>query len=545
MILDIKNLNCRYRARKKPTLNDLSLSIREGEMVLVAGRSGCGKSTLIKMITGLLGPDEAETGGTICLAGKETAELTVEDIGQIAGTVYQTPDDQLFAMTVRDEVGFALENRGEDPVSIAREVSLALSKTGLAGMEDRSIHALSGGQRQRLALASVLVTHPKLLILDEPVSQMNPQGVKDFLALLTKLNREDHMTILVVEHRVNELAAVFPRIAVMYEGHFIYDGPMEKAWNAIGSSDQYGIREPQLVRLGRRLGLPMLSSDLSRTLQEVRKSGIVFRKEGRGVRQEEDREISLSCENLHYTYPGSQEETLHGISFSLRKGTINALMGFNGAGKSTLMNLLGGLEQQTEGRILLDGKPLSHERRRVGYMRQEADLMLLTDTVAEEMKWNNPSLTEKELDVLLHELHLAHYRRDFPLALSKGQRLRAVFGAMLARKDNTLLLLDEPTTGQDQKSLSEIRRLLLLAAGEGRTILLITHDTELAAELADQVLLLAGGRLIGHGSAHDMLSDRRLLSESGLSVPPMLALSEELGISPCISVEEVLSHVIS
>lgn len=545
MILDIQHVNCRYRARKKPTLTDLSLSIREGEMVLIAGRSGCGKSTLIKMITGLLGPDEAETGGTILLCGEDTSAITVEDIGQIAGTVYQTPDDQLFAMTVRDEVGFALENRGEAPEVISREVSRALSKTGLSGMEERSIHALSGGQRQRLALASVLVTRPKLLILDEPVSQMNPQGVKDFLDLLVRLNREDHMTILVVEHRVNELAAVFPRLAVMYEGHFIYDGPTEAAWSAIGNSDQYGIREPQLVRLGRVLGLSRLSSDLGETLLEIRKCGISFRKEEETPPEKTDAPLSLSCRDLHYTYPGSLEETLHGVSFSLRKGTINALMGFNGAGKSTLMNLLGGLEEQSEGTILLEGRPLSHERRRVGYMRQEADLMLLTDTVAEEMQWNNPSLTEKSLDVLLHELHLAHYRRDFPLALSKGQRLRVVFGAMLARKDNTLLLLDEPTTGQDQKSLSEIRRLLLLAAGEGRTILLITHDTELAAELADQVLLLAGGRLIGQGSAHAMLSDRALLRESGLSIPPMLELSSNLGIAPCVSVEEVLSHVIS
>lgn len=545
MILDIEHVNCRYRARKNPTLTDLSLSIGEGEMVLIAGRSGCGKSTLIKMITGLLGPDEAETGGTILLAGKDTSAITVEDIGRIAGTVYQTPDDQLFAMTVRDEVGFALENRGESPDVIASEVSRALSKTGLAGMEERSIHALSGGQRQRLALASVLVTRPKLLILDEPVSQMNPQGVKDFLDLLVRLNREDGMTILVVEHRVNELAAVFPRLAVMYEGHFIYDGPTEEAWHSIGNSDQYGIREPQLVRLGRALGLSRLSSSLGETLSEIQKSGISFRKEEASLPENGQTPVSLFCRDLHYTYPGSHEETLHGISFALRKGTINALMGFNGAGKSTLMNLLGGLEEQSEGTILLEGSPLAHERRRVGYMRQEADLMLLTDTVAEEMKWNNPSLTEKELDVLLHELHLAHYRRDFPLALSKGQRLRTVFGAMLARRDNTLLLLDEPTTGQDQKSLSEIRRLLLLAAGEGRTILLITHDTELAAELADQVLLLAGGRLIGHGSAHAMLSDRVLLRESGLSVPPMLELSSRLGIGPCVSVGEVLSHVVS
>lgn len=151
-------------------------------------------------------------------------------------------------MTVADETAFALENRGEEPSVIRREVSRALEKVGLSGMEDRSIHALSGGQRQRSALASILVTHPKLLILDEPVSQMNPEGVKDFLALLHSLNEKDHMTILMVEHRVNELAAHFPRLCIMDRGKLVYDGPTEKAWNEMGDTEAYGIREPQMVK---------------------------------------------------------------------------------------------------------------------------------------------------------------------------------------------------------------------------------------------------------------------------------------------------------
>ena len=181
MILEIRDLSCRYVSRRKDTLSHVDLSLAEGEMVLIAGRSGCGKSTLIKSITGLLEPGEARLTGTISLDGRDVTEMSAEDIGLLAGTVYQTPDDQLFAMTVADEVGFALENRGEDPSVIREEVRRALAKTGLSGMETRSIHALSGGQRQRLALASILVTHPKLLILDEPVSQMNPNGVNDFL----------------------------------------------------------------------------------------------------------------------------------------------------------------------------------------------------------------------------------------------------------------------------------------------------------------------------------------------------------------------------
>ena len=177
-------------------------------------------------------------------------------------------------------------------------------------------------------------------------------------------------------------------------------------------------------------------------------------------------------------------------------------------------------------------------------MRQEADLMLLTDSVAEELTWNNKGMTEEELDKLLHKLHLAHYRHDFPLALSKGQRLRVVFGALLARKDNDLLILDEPTTGQDQKSLMDIRDMLRLAAEEGRTIFLCTHDMELAAELAEEVYVLKAGRIIAAGSPHCLFSSRQLMKESGLSLPPMMDVSEDLAIEPCVTIEEVMAHVI-
>lgn len=543
MILEIKDFSCRYLSRKKETISHLDFSVDEGEMVLIAGRSGCGKSTLIKAVTGLL--EDADMEGTMTLCGRDIRAMTAEDIGLIAGTVYQTPDDQLFAMTLGDEAAFALENRGEEEDVIRKEVSLALDRVGLSGMEERSIHALSGGQRQRLALASILVTHPKLLILDEPVSQMNPQGVNDFLSLLHSLNERDHMTILMVEHRVNELASHFKRLCIMDKGRFIYDGPCERAWNEMGDTEIYGIREPQTVKLSRRLHLPKASSDKEATVMEIKKAGIPFCSHVEITRPVPSGDVILEGRNIHYTYPGAKEETLKGISFTVKKGSITALMGFNGAGKSTLLNLLAGLLTPSAGEVLIHGRTAEKERHHAGFMRQEADLMLLTDSVEEELTWNNKEITEKELDALLHKLHIAHYRHDFPLALSKGQRLRVVFGALLARKDNDLLILDEPTTGQDQKSLRDIRDMLRLASSEGRTIFLCTHDMELAADLAEEVYVLKAGRFIAHGSPHDLFSSPRLMKESGLSLPPMMDISRSLSIEPCITIEEVMAHVIS
>jgi len=545
MILDIQNVSCRYTSREKDTLTGVNLRIEEGEMVLIAGRSGCGKSTLVKAVTGLLDKEDGSIDGKIFLDGKDTAAMSAEEIGVLVGTVYQTPDDQIFAMTVADEVGFALENRGIEASAVKEKVKEVLARTGLDGMEERSIHALSGGQRQRLALASVLVTKPKLLILDEPVSQMNPQGVQSFLELLVSLQREEHMTIVVVEHRVNELAAWFPRLCIMHKGYFVYDGLMDESWYVLDQNDGYGIREPQSVKLGRFMKLEKLSYSLRKTAEEIKQAGIKFQKSiGPCIVENSSDELILEGKNITYRYPGADSDILNGLNFKIKKGSINALMGFNGAGKSTLMNILSGLEEPSSGEILIHGKSIGKRREYIGYMLQEADLMLLNDSVREELLWNNKTMTEKELDILLHKLHVYHYRDDFPLALSKGQRLRVVLGALLSRRDNELLLLDEPTTGQDQKSLENLSILLSYAAEQGKTIFFCTHDIELASSLADRIFVLAQGHFVAVGAPHEIFSNKEVLRMGGLSMPPMLELSEYLGIDPCITVKEVMRHVL-
>ena len=545
MILDIQNVSCRYTSREKDTLTGVNLRIEEGEMVLIAGRSGCGKSTLVKAVTGLLDKEDGSIDGKIFLDGKDTAAMSAEEIGVLVGTVYQTPDDQIFAMTVADEVGFALENRGIEASVVKEKVKEVLARTGLDGMEERSIHELSGGQRQRLALASVLVTKPKLLILDEPVSQMNPQGVQSFLELLVSLQREEHMTIVVVEHRVNELAAWFPRLCIMHKGYFVYDGLMDESWYVLDQNDGYGIREPQSVKLGRFMKLEKLSYSLRKTAEEIKQAGIKFQKSiGPCIVENSSDELILEGKNITYRYPGADSDILNGLNFKIKKGSINALMGFNGAGKSTLMNILSGLEEPSSGEILIHGKSIGKRREYIGYMLQEADLMLLNDSVREELLWNNKTMTEKELDILLHKLHVYHYRDDFPLALSKGQRLRVVLGALLSRRDNELLLLDEPTTGQDQKSLENLSILLSYAAEQGKTIFFCTHDIELASSLADRIFVLAQGHFVAVGAPHEIFSNKEVLRMGGLSMPPMLELSEYLGIDPCITVKEVMRHVL-
>lgn len=541
-MLKIDNLSYRYPSRKQFTLKNINLTLADGEMLLLAGRSGCGKSTLIKAVSGLLGSEErGELQGAIYLQGEDISKWPPEKTGQLVGTVYQSPDDQLFAMTVADEVGFALENQGEEPEVIARKVSETLELVGLGGFEDYSIHKLSGGQRQRLALASILVTRPGLLILDEPVSQMNPQGVQSFMQLLVRLNREAGIAILMIEHRVNELCKYFSRLAVMQDGRIVYDGLVKDAWKAMTGRTDLGLREPQTVKLCRALQLSELTTDQGKIVHMLRNECEPAEAAAQAQPAGQQQPL-LEARDLYYTYPGSKEPTLKNLKFTLYQGQITAIMGFNGAGKSTLMNLLGGLTQTQQGNMLLQGKPVDKQLGKIGYLRQEPDLMLLADTVCEELCWKNHTITQQELQQLLEHMNLAEYADDFPLALSKGQRLRVVLGAMLAKKP-ALLLLDEPTTGQDEQSLAEIRRLLLAYKEQGGSIFICTHDMELAAQVADRVIVLCAGQIIADGTTEEVLSNKELVEAGGLTPSALLPVCEQAGLPPCITVEGVKRYV--
>lgn len=541
-MLKIDNLSYRYPSRKQFTLKNINLTLADGEMLLLAGRSGCGKSTLIKAISGLLGSEErGDLQGAIYLQGEDISKWPPEKTGQLVGTVYQSPDDQLFAMTVADEVGFALENQGEEPEVIALKVSETLQLVGLGGFENYSIHKLSGGQRQRLALASILVTRPGLLILDEPVSQMNPQGVQSFMQLLVRLNREAGIAILMIEHRVNELCKYFSRLAVMQDGRIVYDGLVADAWQAMTGRTDLGLREPQKVKLCRALQLSELTTDEGRIVQMLH-SECEPAVTAAQVQPAGQQQPLLEARDLYYTYPGSKEPTLKKLQFTLYKGQITAIMGFNGAGKSTLMNLLGGLTQTQQGSMLLAGQPVDKQLGKIGYLRQEPDLMLLADTVREELCWKNHTITQQELQLLLKHMNLEEYADDFPLALSKGQRLRVVLGAMLAKKP-ALLLLDEPTTGQDEQSLAEIRRLLLAYKEQGGSIFICTHDMELAAQVADRVIVLCAGQIIADGTTEEVLSNKELVEAGGLTPSALLPVCEQAGLPPCITVEGVKRYV--
>ena len=531
-MLRISDVSYRYKTRKIPTLKHLSLHVTEGEMLLLAGCSGCGKSTLIKAVSGLLNTAGAgELDGKIYLNNKDTAEMTPEDIGILVGTVYQSPDDQLFAMTVSDEVGFALENQGLDENIISVEVQKVLERVGLAGFEQNSIHTLSGGQRQRLALASVLITKPKLLVLDEPVSQMNPQGVEDFLQLLVSLNRIDGITIIVVEHRVNELAKYFPRLAVMFEGEVIYDGPIELAWQKIGSAEKYGLREPQKVKLCRFLNLSKLIDETSKVVDLI-KSECKIEKTALTVRSKKAcSEAIVTGKAIRYRYPGSTSDTLQGIDFELYKGETVALMGFNGAGKSTIIKcIMGFLKYQ--GQIQVNGlENKSIEAKKImGYI-PEIPSLYPNLTVDEHMEFIARAYKLKDYkaykDALLERFDLTDKKKKFGDELSKGMQQKLSICCGLLPKPR-LVLFDEPMIGLDPHAIKELKKVFEELRDSGCMVLVSTHMIDSMEELWDTTYIMKQGRVAAVVERENLKDNNKSLEDIFFEITEGAALEREV-----------------
>ncbi len=442
-VVEVKKLTYFYPGRPSPALKDISFTLKKGEFVLVCGETGSGKSTLLACLNGLI-PFEA--GGTltgeIYLLGRK-GPLPPKEIFPQVTTVFQNPATQILSESVWGEVIFALENLGLSEKEIVSRASQALSFVGLLGLKDLSPRQLSGGQKQRLALAAALAVKPKILILDEPLSQLDPKASKEILSHLKTLASKG-LTIVLVEHRIKEVLPWVERILYLKKGFLIFDGS------------------------------PKEFSPPSRSWPQRQKKA--YKK----------REIVLKVEDLSFAYPG-RNPLFEGVSFSFFRGEWVALIGENGSGKSTFLALLAGLLKPTGGKISF---LLSPEKGRLtrALLLQDPDLMLFSRSVWEELSFVPKMLKlpkaekKRRLERILSSLSLLPYAKDPPFSLSRGERLRLALGSLLTGAPQ-VLLLDEPTTAQDEDNLQKI-----LAHLQAELIVFSTHDEEIATALADRII---------------------------------------------------------
>ncbi|MGW4756335.1 ABC transporter ATP-binding protein [Streptomyces chartreusis] len=541
-MIRFENVSVTYDGAAEPTVQGVDFEVPEGELVLLAGPSGVGKSTVLGAVSGLV---PHFTGGTlrgrVTVAGRDTRTHKPRELADVVGTVGQDPLSHFVTDTVEDELAYGMESLGLAPAVMRRRVEETLDLLGLADLRDRSIATLSGGQQQRVAIGSVLTPHPSVLVLDEPTSALDPAAAEEVLAVLQRLVHDLGTTVLMAEHRLERVVQYADRIALLPSPGTppILGAPAE----IMAVSPVY----PPVVALGRLAGwspLPLTVRDARRRAGDLRaqleqRDNIAL--EGRGELRDQPQRTSSRQQptpptplgatphrwfrRKHTVTPQSPHaaevqaltvtrdriRALHHIDLTVTPGETVALMGRNGAGKSTLLNTLVGLVAPTTGDVTVGGAvphrtPPRDLVRRVGLVPQEPRDLLYADTVAAECTAADADAGAEPgtCRTLVSELLPGIADDTHPRDLSEGQRLTLALAVVLTARP-PLLLLDEPTRGLDYAAKERLVTLLRDLAGRGHAIVLATHDVELAAELADRVVLLAEGEVIADGPTADVV----------------------------------------
>jgi energy-coupling factor transport system ATP-binding protein len=494
-------LSYTYPGSSGPALTDVTLDVGDGEFVLVAGPSGAGKSTLLRCLNGLV---PHFTGGTVRGDAVVGDHRPVEDgpqtLSRIVGFVFQDPEAQFVMDRVEDEIAFALENAAVPPAEMRLRVEEVLHLLDLAPLRDRQLDTLSGGEKQKVAIAAALALRPRILALDEPTSQLDPQSAEDVLQALVRLNQNLGLTIVLAEHRLERVLPYVDRLVYM-------PGPADR----ISSGPPRRVLEqadltPPLVELGKALGwdpLPLTVKQGRRFARQIQPPEQTSAARNNGSARSTTQDSRFAVHGLHFAYNG--KPILQGVDLEISPGELVALMGRNGSGKTTLLKCVVGLLRPHTGRIEMDGKSLigretAEISQDVGYLPQEPSDLLFADSVGEELAitLRNHDLLDRPPiapDDLLARLDLEGLKGSYPRDLSAGQRQRVALGAVTVTKPR-LLLLDEPTRGLDYQAKRDLVRLLREWQAEGTSILLVTHDVELVAQAADRVMLLSQGEII-------------------------------------------------
>jgi len=525
-------------------LREINLDIDEGELLTVMGRNGAGKTTLCLSVVGII-PNifPGDIRGKINVMGKNPIEHYVYEITKDIGLVLQDPESQIFTHSVLSEVVFAAENLGLPKDEILERANWALEIVGLKGFEKAHPKNLSGGQKQRLAIAAALVTKPKMLVLDEPTSQLDPVGTREVLSTLKKLKEEEGMTILMTEHKSDEITEISDRIVVLEEGRIVEEGEPSEVLTNIEMLRKLKLKPPEIGEFYWELKergvslekLPVTLTEGESVLKKLFERGIIVAKDFTPNGQEKAyRDIIIEVEGVNFEYKTHPPvKALDNVSFKIRGGEFVGIIGKNGSGKTTLMKCLVGLLKPDSGKILFKGGEISNftarERaKRIGLVLQNPDAQLFSLSVSQEIEFGlkNIGLTPEEVarrrDEVLKLVGLEQYKNLHPFQLSFGDRKKLAVASIVAMNPE-VLIMDEPTTGQDHKGRYDICDLAKMLNERGMTILMVTHDMDLVAKYTERVLVMDGGRVIFDGPTREAFKRVDILRQAGL-MPPRITL---------------------
>lgn len=547
-IISFRNFSFQYRAQKRPTLTDIDLEIYPGERVLIAGPSGSGKSTLAGCINGL-NPfsNPGACTGTLTVDGVDAPHSSLFELSAHVGTVLQDPDGQFIGLTVGEDIAFALENSCTPQDEMHAITRHAAELVGIENHLGYAPHELSGGQKQRVSLAGVMVDQVRILLFDEPLANLDPAAGKQAIELIDEIQKKTDTTVLIIEHRLEDvLWRNVDRIVLVNGGTILADlRPDELLSGSLLAEN--GIREPLYVTALRYAGVditpdkhPAHVDSLVLDDTNTQKLRDWFTARPRPAAQPE-REPLLEVKGLSFCYQKGQQ-TLRDVSFSIGKGEMVSIVGRNGAGKSTLSKLICGFETPDAGEIFLNGKPLAEEniRRRaqhIGYVMQNPNQMISKTMIYEEVALGlqRSGLTEEQIrekvEATLRVCGLYPFR-NWPIsALSFGQKKRVTIASVLVL-DPELILLDEPTAGQDFRHYTDIMEFLRGLNARGVTVVMITHDMHLMLEYTRRALVFCDGRLIADRTAAAVLCDPALVEQAALKETSLYTLANRCGIAP-------------
>ena len=501
-MIEFDRVSFTYPGATRPALHEVSLTLPAGEFVVVAGASGTGKSTLLRCLNGLVPHFSGGTlRGSVRVFGLDPVQATPQVMSRYVGFVFQDPEAQFVMDRVEDEIAFALENAAMPPQEMRVRVEETLDLLDLAPLRDRPLETLSGGERQRVAIAAALALRPRLLVLDEPTSQLDPQSAEDVLNALVRLNADLGLTVILAEHRLERVLAYADQLLFL-------PGPRQAP--ILGDPREvlrYMAGTPPLVRLARRLGWSPLPLTVKEGLRFSRKLAAPSIDEAAVAAGPDHTDAPLvAARQVEARY--DDHAAVRRVDFALHPGEIVVVMGRNGSGKTTLLKLLVGLVRPVAGHVLVQGRDsarmdVAEICRTVGYLPQDPNSLLFADTVTEEMAitLRNHGLDPKTAEAsrtLLADLGMSHLADAYPRDLSVGERQRAALAAVTVVQP-AALLLDEPTRGLDYGAKEQLAELLARWRAGGMGIAVVTHDVELAAAIADRVVLMSQGEIIAQG----------------------------------------------
>ena len=530
-----------YDAQAEATLKDISFDIAKGEKVLILGPSGSGKSTLAQCLNGII-PNihKGQAQGQVRIDGQDIFKQSIYDKSQLVSTVLQDPDGQFIGLTVAEDLAFALENDCADQSEMKDKVALWAERLDLTSLLNHRPQDLSGGQKQRVSLAGVLIDESPILLFDEPLANLDPKSGQETIDLIDKIHKEVGATTIIIEHRLEDvLYRPVDRILLVNEGELLFNGSPDELLSSKLLLEN-GIREPLYVTVLRQLGFDTRSAQNLSQLDALDLSDLALPDRVLKDKRDSSSDSILKVEGLSVSY-GDNPTIIEDLSFSLKKGERLAIVGKNGAGKSTLAKALCGFVP-SQGKLTYEGQDISQDSiaersERIGFVLQNPNQMISQTMIFDEVALGLRlrGIEEAEVEERVHEVLKTcglYSFRNWPIsALSFGQKKRVTIASILVLKPE-IIILDEPTAGQDYKTYTDIMNFLDSLQKQGHTIVMITHDMQLMLEYSDRCLVVVEGKVIADDNPVTILNQKDLLESANLKQTSLYTLGQKLSSDP-------------